>query len=318
MLSDRTKLHVLDKVSLNILRGEVLGIAGESGSGKSTLLKAIYRFPDPSLIVNNGKIVLIRNETNNDEIILSLMSHEKLRREVWWKKISMIPQNAQNTFNPIMRIQDHFFEVYESAKGVEVKRDKYKVLEEIRMYIESLKLPVEILQAFPHQLSGGMKQRVVIALASIFKPSLILADEPTSALDVVNQKIALKMLKDIKENLGNTLVIVTHDLGILGSLSERLAVMYAGKIVEIAPTSNIMKNPLHPYSNALMESIPRIGDRRVRKGLVGNPPSLRNPPPGCRFHPRCPLAMEICRYESPPLVEVESNRWAACWLHIKR
>jgi peptide/nickel transport system ATP-binding protein len=179
--------------------------------------------------------------------------------------------------------------------------------------LQRLKLDAQILNAFPHQLSGGMRQRVAIALATICRPDFIIADEPTTALDVIVQNSVLAMIREVQRELGSSLIFVTHDLAVHANLSDRLGIMYAGRLVEEGRTADVFRMPRHPYTANLISALPRIGRDNRHKGLDGAPPNLADPPAGCRFHPRCPLAMEICRRQNPPMVEVASGHRAACF-----
>ena len=298
-------------VTLEAYENEVLGIAGESGCGKSTLLKIIYGYVKPPLTVRSGRVLV---DTGKGSIDVLSMDLEERRSRIWWRYISYIPQNAMNVLNPTSRIRDHFAEVLRLHQGLD-REEAYRVAAE---YVTQLGLPRDVVNAFPHQLSGGMRQRVVIALALIMKPRVVLADEPTTALDVVVQRGILQTLIERQRELRNTLILVTHDMGVHAMLTDRIAIMYAGKIVEVGRTEEVFEKPLHPYTRMLIESLPRLGDKRVRKGLAGQPPDLRSPPPGCRFHPRCPYATDRCRREEPPMVEVEKGHWVACWLYAKK
>jgi len=301
-------VDAVSNVNFYAKNNEVLGIAGESGCGKSTLLKILYGYIRPPLVVQRGSVTLRINDQSID--ILSL----KDRTLVWWKHISYIPQNSMNVLNPLQRLRDHFIETIRMHMDVD-KDEAYKTA---RDYIESLGLSKEVLNAYPHQLSGGMRQRVVIALALMLKPRVILADEPTTAVDVVVQRGVLQMLLDKQRELKNTLILVTHDMGVQAMVTNRILIMYAGKGVELGATEDIFENPLHPYTRALIESLPRIGDKTLRKGLAGQPPDLTSPPPGCRFHPRCPYAMDVCRREEPPIIDIGKERFVSCWLYVKR
>jgi peptide/nickel transport system ATP-binding protein len=301
-------IDAVSDVSLELRRNEIFGIAGESGCGKSTLIKTIYGYIEPPLVLKGGSIEL---HTHDGKIFnVSSLDLDNIRKTVWWKYISYIPQNAMNVLNPTMRIRDHFAEMYREYMGLK-KRESYAKAQE---YVESFGLPGDVLFAFPHQLSGGMRQRVVIVLSLLFKPDVILADEPTSALDVVNQRVALMFLRNAQKEFKNTLVVVSHDMGIQGVLTDRMGIMYAGKIVEVGETQTIFENPLHPYTKALMESLPRLGDKTQRTGIRGQPPDLRYPPPGCRFHSRCPYSKPICQKEEPKLIEIEQDHYVSCWL----
>jgi len=304
-------VRAVDGVMLKVYRGEILGIAGESGCGKSTLLRAMYGLIEYPLKVLGGSVLLLTKDEKKFD--MTSLGIDRLRKGVWWRYISFIPQNAQNVLNPMIRVKDHFIET-----GKNLGMDEDEILERMNYWIDSLGLSRDVASAFPIQLSGGMRQRIVIALAALLEPEVLLADEPTSALDVVNQRVFVASLSKLHKKLRNTVIYVSHDLELLGIFTHRIAVMYAGKIVEVGKTDEVFEKPLHPYSKALIDSIPKIGDTRIRKGLSGRPPDLRNPPPGCRFYPRCPYATNRCRSEEPPLVEVSKGHYVACWLHAKR
>ena len=305
-------VDAVSNVSLTIYRGEILGIAGESGCGKSTLLKVLYGYITPPLRMLSGKILL---KKENEVIEVHKLGMDELRRRIWWRYITWIPQGSMNVLNPTMRIRDHFIEMIKLYTDL---RDEKEINKIILEHLSIFGLPKEVAKAYPIQLSGGMRQRVVIALALLFNPLIVLADEPTSALDVVTQRIILEHLFKLQRKQGFSLVLVSHDLNIHGVLTVRNVIMYAGKIVEIGMTGKVLEEPLHPYTKALLEALPRLGDKNVKKGLHGTPPDLSNPPPGCRFHPRCPFAMDVCRKVEPPLCKIAENRFIACWLYTSR
>ncbi|MDK6028476.1 ABC transporter ATP-binding protein [Ignisphaera sp. 4213-co] len=307
----RVYVDAVSNVNIGFEESLVYGIAGESGCGKSTLLKLLYGFLAKPLTVKSGNVKLY---ISNNYIDILRLSDDVRRYKVWWKEISWIPQNAMSVLNPVQRIRDHFTEIL----TVHMDMDKEDALKYSLEHVEGLGLSKDVLNAYPHQLSGGMRQRVVIALALLLKPKIVLADEPTSALDVVVQRGVMQMLLDKQKEMKNSLVLVSHDMGIHAMVTNRLAIMYAGKVVEFGDTDAVFEKPLHPYTKALIDSLPRIGDKNPRQGLSGSPPDLSNPPPGCRFHPRCPFAMDICRKEIPPTIEIEKNRYVSCWLYAKR
>jgi peptide/nickel transport system ATP-binding protein len=217
-----------------------------------------------------------------------------------------------SVLNPVVRVEKQFFDAISRKHRLTNKRE---IHERIAGYLKDLELPVEVLNSYPHQLSGGMRQRVLVALGTFLHPQIVLADEPTTALDVVIQKGILLMLAQVQEQMKNSLVIVSHDIGVHYQITHRIAIMYNGKIVELGPTETVFNKPLHPYTQMLIHSIPHVGDHKRREGISGRPPSLLDPPPGCRFAARCPFVMDICRGEMPSLLEVGSDHFVACYLH---
>ena len=309
----RVFVHAVDNVSLTLRDSEVLGIAGESGCGKSTLAKMIYGAIVPPLLVRGGSIFLYTRDGNVVE--LNRLSIEEVRKKIWWLEMSYIPQNSMNVLNPLKRIKDQFINVF---KYHNMEMDKNEVMRHLKDILSSLSLPPEVINAYPHQLSGGMRQRVVIALSLLFNPRIVIADEPTTAVDVVTQRIILSLIREWRENSKSSLMLISHDMSVHAYMDDRVAVMYAGNIVEVGNVFDVFKEPLHPYTRALIESLIRKGDKTIRKGLAGQPPDLVNPPPGCRFHPRCPFAMDICRREEPPAVSLGKDRYVKCWLYASK
>jgi peptide/nickel transport system ATP-binding protein len=239
------------------------------------------------------------------------ISQEELRRNVRWKEVSYVMQGSMSVLNPVRKIIKTFEDIVDTHERI---TDKKKFLERMREHVNRLGLPTEVLDSYPHQLSGGMRQRVAIALATVFHPSLIIADEPTTALDVVVQRGVLQMIKDIQALSGNTVLLVTHDMAVHANVANRVMIMYAGRIAEEAPTESIFNTPLHPYTQHLIRSLPTLGERSTKASLRGAPPNLANPPSGCRFHVRCPYVMDVCRTEVPDLVPVRENHRVACHL----
>ncbi|MBM7583356.1 peptide/nickel transport system ATP-binding protein [Caldicoprobacter guelmensis] len=302
-------VKAVDNVSFNINEGEIVGLAGESGCGKSTLIKAIYGFVKYPMKTISGEINLL---VNGERLNMLNAKNDELRK-VRWRYISYVPQASLHVLNPVTRIKKQFIE--------SIKRDsnfrEEEVMEEVREYLKALGLPPDVLDSFPHQLSGGMQQRIIIAMATFLKPRIVLADEPTTALDVVVQRGILQMLRDIQKELKNSLIVVSHDMGVHYQITHKIVIMYAGMIVEIGPTNEVFNNLYHPYTKLLINSLPRIGDREQREGIKGSPPNLLNPPTGCRFNPRCPSKMKICEKEVPEMVEISKNHFVACHLFQK-
>jgi len=300
-------VKAVNEVDLEIHEDEVYGIAGESGCGKTTLLKALYGAIEPPLRWMGGSVLYHMNNLAVDITSLDAEEKRKLRMEY----ISYVPQGSMSVLNPVLKLN----ETYQDFIGSHVSgRTRQEAFELARKHIVELGLPRNILDAYPHQLSGGMRQRVTIALAALLKPRIIIADEPTTALDVVVQRGVIQLLMDIQQKLKNTIVLVTHDMGVHANIADRIGIMYAGKMVEEAPTEEIFEDPIHPYTRFLIDSLPRFGDKSTRSSAPGSPPSLADLPAGCPFHPRCPFAREICTQEMPALVSLSSDHKVACWL----
>ncbi len=233
------------------------------------------------------------------------VTHKTIHKQ-WFKRISYIPQSSMSSLNPVVRINKQFVDFLDPASN------KATVLREVRAYVEQLGLPPEAIDSYPHQLSGGMRQRIMVAMATFFKPDIILADEPTTALDVVVQKSILLLLMNLQEQMQNTIIFVSHDMGVHYQITHKMLVMYAAKAVEYGDSATIFTQPLHPYTRMLVNSLPTIGDDRAREGIPGRPPSLWEPQHGCRFAARCPLATELCRAQEPAFTEYQPGHFAAC------
>jgi peptide/nickel transport system ATP-binding protein len=291
-------------VDLEVAKSEVVGLAGESGCGKSTIAGAILRLLPPKTKVN-GQIIL----DGQDILGLSL---GKLRA-VRWAGASIVFQGAMHALNPVQRVGDQIGEAIIVHGQAEEKGSRVRV----GALLEQVGLPTRRMKDYPHELSGGQKQRVMIAMALACSPSLVIADEPTTALDVMVQAQVLRLLKELQHDLGLSMIFITHDLSVLVEVSDRLAIMYAGKIVEEGPAQQVFYDPKHPYTRALAAAFPEIGDQRFRRnpsGLGGDPPDPQLIPSGCSFHPRCPVAFEDCPKIEPALYDAGEGRRAACLL----
>ncbi len=300
-------VHVVKDVNFEIYDNEIFGIAGESGCGKSTLLKTLYDIIEFPLEIDDGRVVL-SGEKNGKKF--SYESGEI--RNSWWNHISYVPQAAQSVLNPITRLKSQFLDSI--PKEDRKNETEEQTLARVAKYLEELGLSPDILEAFPFQLSGGMRQRVIIALATFMSPNVVLADEPTTALDVVVQRGILMMLMRLQRQFKNTLVLVSHDMGVHYQITNRMGIMYSGSFVELGKTDDIFNDPIHPYTQMLIGALPRVGDKSQKVGIPGRPPALKNPPPGCRFAPRCPKATDKCREAVPEFREIKPGRYAACHL----
>jgi peptide/nickel transport system ATP-binding protein len=299
-------VKAVDNISIQIKEGEVYGIAGESGCGKSTLLKVLLGAHKPPLTVVEGTVKYFFS----GQEIASLTPANNGLRELKWGEVSYVPQGSMHVLNPVRRIGDVFHDFISAHRPM----SKQESREMTRTYLRDLGLPESVLRAYPHQLSGGMRQRVTIALATILWPKLIFADEPTTALDVVVQRGVIQLLREIQQKVGSTIVLITHDLGVHANLADRIIVLYAGKIVEEADTRTILKHPRHPYTQYLINSLPNLDEKTERVSIPGRPPALDNPPDGCRFHTRCPFVMDKCRTIDPEMILLQTGHRAACHL----
>lgn len=292
----------VDGVTFTLGKGEVLGLAGESGCGKSTLGYSLMRLVPPPGRIVEGSIQL-------GDLELTSMDESTFRREIRWKRISMIFQGAMNALNPVYTIGYQMMEPFKYH--TEISEEDAR--ERIARQLELVGLDPEITSRYPHELSGGMKQRVMIAMSLLLHPDLVIADEPTTALDVIVQAQIINLLKKLKKELVLSLIFITHDLSILAEISDRIAVMYAGKMVEIGDSKRIYEDPKHPYTQKLLSAIPKVHEKVERLEFIpGAPPNLANPPAGCRFHPRCPYATKICMEKEPERTVLDGSREVFC------
>jgi len=299
-LTDRGAVIAANKVSFYIRQGEILGLVGESGCGKTTVAMAILR-----MVQAPGRIVGGAVHLNGRDIVR--LSEQQLR-ELRWCELALIPQGAMNSLNPVTRIREQIGDAILAHESMESGKLRQRVLE----LLDDVGLPARVYDMYPHELSGGMKQRVCIAMAIALNPAVIIADEPTSALDVVVQRVVAQTLLDVTGRLGASMLLIGHDMGLQAQMVDRVAVMYAGNIVEIAPVESAFAHPLHPYTRLLIESIPSIEERKPLRVTEGLTHDLRNPPPGCSFQFRCSAVQAECRREPPPLVEVANDHFVAC------
>ena len=307
-LYGKTKVvKAVNEVDLAIQADEIYGIAGESGCGKSTLLKALVAAVEPPLRVVGGKVTY---RIDGKEVDVSTLSPEE-KRALRLSYIAYVPQGSMSVLNPVARIRDTYRDFIESHLGRRRHQEAFALAQD---HLTDLGLPLKILDAYPHQLSGGMRQRVTIALATLLKPRILIGDEPTTALDVVVQRGVVQLLKEVQARLKNTIVLVTHDMGVHANIADRIGIMYAGRIVEEAATEKIFGAPAHPYTQYLISSLPKFGDKSPRESVPGSPPSLANLPGGCPFHPRCPHVQTRCKEKMPGFTQIEKNHRVACWL----
>ena len=300
-------VRAVDGISFQMETGQALGIVGESGSGKTSLTLALMRLLPKNATGYRGQVILA-----GDNIME--MSDEEFRRLVRWRKLSMVFQGAMSSLNPVLKVGHQVAEPF----LVENKGQKKLAQERMLQLFDLVQLPEETVNRYPHELSGGMKQRVMIAMSLVLNPSLVILDEPTSALDVSIQAQMMNLLKNLKRDLGISFIFITHDIALASDLCDRIAVMYAGEIVEIGSADYMLVKPQHPYTQKLLNSIPKLASSEAPQFIPGAPPDPTSPPTGCRFHPRCPFAFEPCGRESPPPFDIEEGHEARCWLLDKK
>ena len=296
-------LPAVDGVSFTAEEGKALGIVGESGAGKSSLALALIRLPPRNIAVYDGLIEL-------EGVNCLQLSEEEFRRQIRWKRISLVFQGAMDSLNPVMKVGHQVAEPWLIQPGAK-KSQAYAAVQRL---FELVMLPPETFHRYPHELSGGMKQRVVIAMALILNPKLVILDEPTSALDVSIQAQIMNLLKKLKRELRLSFLFITHDIALASDFCDTIAVMYAGELVEQGSAEQVLLQPGHPYTQKLLASIPRINSEAFPDFIPGAPPEMTNLPRGCRFHPRCPFALERCRHEHPPFFSKEQGHLIRCWL----
>jgi peptide/nickel transport system ATP-binding protein len=299
--TNRGAIHAVDNISFKVDENESLGIAGESASGKTTLGSSFLRAVQPPGEITDGEITI-----DGTEIVG--MSNAEFNKKFRWKKIAMIFQGAMNALDPVYKVGDQMREILLQHQSKPIRDDL------ITESLNQVGLDNDVAKMYPHELSGGMKQRVIIAMALLLKPDIVIADEPTTALDVLVQAQIVNLLKRLKSELGMTIILITHDLGIISEIADKIAIMYAGQFVELGPSSEIYENPKHPYTKALIAAIPRLSDnKKPIEFIKGNPPDLSKTQVGCRYFGRCPQAMDICKTE-PPEVTVGGG-FTKCWLY---
>lgn len=299
----RGVVKALNGVELWMDSGEKLGIVGETGCGKSVTSLAVMRLIEQPGEIQEGKVIF--NGTN-----LAELSEEEMNR-VRGVEMSMIFQEPRSSLNPVMTVGYQIGEAIAKSKKMKIKSTYPEVKEMLRLVGLD---PERVMNSYPHELSGGMSQRVMIAMGLATHPKMLIADEPTSALDVTIQAQILELLDELARKMGNAVMLITHDMGVVAEFCDKVLVMYAGNSAEYASTVRLFEKPMHPYTAGLLQAVPRVGRTDELKAIEGTVPDLVNPPSGCRFHPRCPHAVDICKAERPPFIEIEPGHYVACYL----
>lgn len=302
--TDRGVINAVNGITFDLQPGERLGLIGESGSGKSTMALSLMRMIKSPGRIASGQLLL------GDTDLVKVPEDEM--RTIRASRISMIPQGAMNSLNPVIKIKD---QIIDTIKDHDQGMSQAEMEQRAIQVLEFVELRREVANMYPHELSGGMKQRVCIAIAITLQPEIIIADEPTSALDVVVQRQVMETIARLQKEMGVAVILIGHDMGLMAQFVDRLAVMYAGRFADLSPIRDTFKDPLHPYTQLLISSLPSLEVRGVFRGIPGLPPSLLNLPPGCVFHPRCPHAMDICTKQAPVYGETRPRRWVACHLY---
>lgn len=308
--TNKGAVKALDDVSFDLYKGETLGLVGESGCGKTTTGVALLRMPSPPGRIEEGSKIIV------DGRDIMPLSDKQIRKDVRWEEVAMVFQGAMNCLTPVYTIGRQMMETLQEHRDMEKKQAE----ELIKEYLGLVGLPPEVMGRYPHELSGGMKQRIVIATALFLKPKLVILDEPTTALDVIVQAQIINLLKKLKKTFDLSFIFITHDLSLEAEVSDRICVMYAGKIAELGTNEQIYgkQGPMHPYTEKLLAATPLLKKKVDSLSFIpGAPPDLIDPPKGCRFHPRCHKVMDKCKLEEPPLIEIESGHMVACWRCVK-
>ena len=314
----RGQVQAVRKVSFDVQRGEALALIGESGSGKTTVGLGLMRLLPATASIVGGSIVYRRHvygssPTSRETEVLGLKGDNL--RQFRWRECAMVFQSALNALNPVLRISEHFADTAKAhgylsgyRQGTALRERSWRLLTMVRLD------PERVWHSFPHELSGGMRQRVLIALALLLEPQLLILDEPTTALDILTQRNIMEVLKELRQQLGFAMLFISHDLALAAELADRVATVYAGKIIEIGDVRTIFRRPHHPYTIGLIQAVPTLtSDKSSLVSVPGSPPDLIQLPTGCKFHPRCPLADERSRREEPELTETEAGHYVACW-----
>jgi peptide/nickel transport system ATP-binding protein len=307
--TSRGTVKAVDGISFRLNKGEAMALVGESGSGKSSLAFTIIRLLPRNVAEAGGEILFYDEELG--VVDLAKMNEDEIRRKIRWKKISMVFQASMNALNPILRVQDQMIEPLVLHLGLS-REEAVKIAEEA---LRSVGLAKDVLMRYPFELSGGMKQRVVIAMAIMMRPRLVILDEPTSALDVITQANIMNLLKELKAKFDLSYILITHDIALASEIADKIGVMYAGRLAEVAPADVFFRKPKHPYSQKLLAAMPTLREEKSIEYIPGDVPSLITPPSGCRFHPRCPYAIKgKCEKEEPQTKQIDGGE-VACWLY---